>query len=74
MAGVNARHKSGLNQRMAAEDYPAFAASSMKAATSTGIEASEAWLAFSVMTFFAPSRPDIQRWLSGWIIRSSLEI
>jgi len=46
----------------------------MRAITASGCEASEAWLAVSVTTFFAFKRPDIQLWLAGAIIRSSLEI
>jgi hypothetical protein len=55
-------------------DQAADAASSIKALTSSGIDASEAWLAFSLMTFLAPRRPDIHSWFAGAIIRSSLEI
>lgn len=47
-----------------------FAASSINAATSFGRDASEAWLASSVMTLRAYMRPDIRRWFSGAIIRS----
>jgi hypothetical protein len=44
----------------AREVHPtARAASSISWHTSTGFDASEAWLAASVMIFFAPSRPDI---------------
>ena len=45
----------------------------MKAETSFGIDASDAWLAFSVMVA-APIRADIRFWFSGAIIRSWLEI
>lgn len=51
-----------------------FAASSINEATSTGLDASEAWLAARVMTFFAPSRADIRFSFSGAIILSSLDI
>jgi len=46
----------------------------MNAAISAGREASDAWLASSVMTFLALSRVDIMVWLAGAIILSSLEI
>ena len=52
----------------------ALAASSIKENTSTGIDASDAWPAFSVMIFLAPILSAILFSFSGAIIRSSLEI
>src|SRR5882757_3545982 len=49
-------------------------ASSMKAVTLAGFEASDAWLAASVMILRGFIRADIRFWFSGLIIRSSLEI
>ena len=46
----------------------------MSADTSTGMDASEAWLAASVMVFLVFILADIIASLSGWIIRSPLEI
>jgi hypothetical protein len=51
----------------------AFAASSMSAHTSAGIDASEAWLAGRVMIFFAQILSAIRFSFLGVIIRSSLE-
>jgi hypothetical protein len=48
---------SELNNRR--QPCVAMVASSIGAVTSSGLEASEAWLASSVITFFAPSLPDI---------------
>ena len=52
----------------------ALAASSIRAATSSGMEAKDAWLAARVMIFLAPIRSAMRFSFSGWIIRSSLEI
>jgi hypothetical protein len=51
----------------------AFAASSISADTSTGIDAGEAWLAERVMIFLAPIRSASRFSLAGSIIRSALE-
>jgi hypothetical protein len=47
---------------------------SISADTSTDLDASEAWLAAKVMIWRAFIRADMCFWLSGLIIRSSLEI
>jgi hypothetical protein len=51
----------------------AFAASSISADTSTGIDASEAWLAERVTILLAPIRSASCFSLTGSIIRSALE-
>ena len=52
----------------------AVAASSMSADTSAALDASDAWLAGNVITLRGFIRADIDFWLSGWIMWSSLEI
>ena len=51
----------------------AFTASRISAVTSAGREASEACEAFSSICFTGFMRAAIMRWLSGWIMRSSLD-